>query len=50
MPEYFQEVNGHRNNTLRPNVDSDIKEVWFLGCHADVYVMYRYMDYEPDPF
>lgn len=40
MPEYFREMNAHQNNVLRPNrVDSDIKEVWFSGCHADVYVI-----------
>lgn len=41
MPEYFQEMNAHRNNMLRPNADGDIKEVWFPGCHADVYVIYQ---------
>lgn len=41
MPEYFWEMNAHRNNMLRPNADGDIKEVWFSGCHADVYVIYQ---------
>lgn len=41
MPEYFQEMNAHRNNMLRPNADGDIQEVWFSGCHADVYVVYQ---------
>lgn len=42
MPEYFREMNAHRNSMLRPNADSDIKEVWFSGCHTDVYVIYHY--------
>lgn len=39
MPEYFREMNAHRNNMLRPSADGDIKEVWFAGSHADVYVI-----------
>ncbi|KAF8416144.1 hypothetical protein L210DRAFT_3616305 [Boletus edulis BED1] len=41
MPEYFQEMNAHRNNMLRLGADGDIKEVWFAGCHADVSVKYQ---------
>ena len=41
MPEYFQEMNTQHNNILRVGAKSDVKEVWFAGCHADVYVTYR---------
>ena len=42
MPEYFGEMNPHRSNiqSIRSAV-SDVKEVWFAGCHSDVYVVYR---------
>jgi hypothetical protein len=41
MPEYFSEVNAHRSNIRRPRrAVSDVKEVWFAGCHSDVYVIF----------
>lgn len=39
IPEYFSEVNAHRINIKsQRSTDSDVKEVWFGGCHSDVYV------------
>ena len=42
MPEYFGEVNPHRSNIQRSrSAVGDVKEVWFAGCHYDMYV-YRF--------
>ncbi|KAF8552285.1 hypothetical protein OG21DRAFT_1535523 [Imleria badia] len=43
MPEYFLEVNAHRSDIRSPRPPiGDVKEVWFAGCHSDVYVAYRF--------
>ena len=42
MPEYFVEMNAYRSNIRNPRLAvGDVKEVWFPGCHSDVYVAYQ---------
>ena len=45
LPEYFSDMYAHESiERLRRKRDMnhiDVKEVWFAGCHSDVYVIYR---------
>lgn len=40
MPEYFVEMNAYRNEVPvgSHDIKDHAKEVWFAGCHSDVYV------------
>ena len=43
MPEYFLEMNAHHIEIRSPRLAvSDVQEIWFAGCHGDVYVIYRW--------
>ena len=49
MPEYFSEMNTHRHEIeSRRFTGSDVKEVWFAGCHSDVYVILIHERHETD--